>query len=316
MNPPRLGVTFPLWPFDVRRSAELATEAEGLGYTDAWTAETSGPDGLSVATALGVVTKTMRIGCAVVPAYTRPPALIAMGALAAHEASGGRFCLGLGSSSPVIVERWMGEAFELPYTKVKETLAATKSALSGEKVRFEGQTLKVDGFKLDSAAEVPIFLAALGPKMMKLAADESDGIALFLATEEGVKIAKAAAGGKEVIERIICCPDLPVDEVKQMARWMLGPYLAVPAYNRFLALQGYEAEAADLMSRWSSGDRAGALEALTDEVLESLVLMGPSGACKERLGSFRAAGLDTPILMFVSPQGGEGTLAAMRAMAP
>jgi alkanesulfonate monooxygenase SsuD/methylene tetrahydromethanopterin reductase-like flavin-dependent oxidoreductase (luciferase family) len=216
----------------------------------------------------------------------------------------------------VIVERWMGEPFELPYTKVKETLEATQAALSGEKVRFSGRTLKVDGFKLDSAAEVPVFLAALGPKMMQLAAEKADGIALFLATEEGVRIAKAAAGDKEVIERIICCPDLPVDEVRQMARWMLGPYLAVPAYNRFLAVQGYETEAADILSRWSSGDRAGALEALTDQILDALVLMGSSGACKERLESFRAAGLDTPILMLVSPQGGEGTLAAMKSMAP
>lgn len=316
MNPSRLGMTFPLWPFDVRRSCELAVEAESLGYTDAWTAETSGPDGLSVATALGVVTQSMRIGCAVVPAYTRPPALIAMGALAAHEASAGRFCLGIGSSSPVIVERWMGAPFELPYTKVKETLEATQAAFTGEKVKYSGRTLQVNGFKLDSAARVPIFLAALGPKMMKLAAESADGIALFLATEEGVRIAKAAAGEKEVIERIICCPDLPVDEVRQMARWMLGPYLAVPAYNRFLALQGYETEAADLLARWSSGDRAGALEALTDEILDDLVLMGPSGACKERLESFRLAGLDTPILMLVSPQGGDGTLAAMRSMAP
>jgi hypothetical protein len=107
-----------------------------------------------------------------------------------------------------------------------------------------------------------------------------------------------------------------VDEVRQMARWMLGPYLAVPAYNRFLAAQGYETEAADILNRWSSGDRAGALEALTDQILDALVLMGSSGACKERLESFRAAGLDTPILMLVSPQGGEGTLAAMKSMAP
>lgn len=316
MDQPRLGLTFPLWPFDVRRSCELAVEAEALGYSDAWTAETSGPDGLSVATALGVVTESMRVGCAVVPAYTRPPALIAMGALAAHEASGGRFSLGIGASSPVIVERWMGAPFELPYTKVKETLRATKAAFTGEKVRFSGETLQIDGFKLDSAAEVPIFLAALGPKMMKLAAEEADGIALFLATEEGVRIAKAAAGDKEVIERIICCPDLPVDEVRQMARWMLAPYLAVPAYNSFLSAQGYETEAADILARWGSGDRPGALEALTDEIIDALVMMGPAEVCKERLESFRAAGLDTPILMLVSPQGGDGTLAAMRSMAP
>jgi probable F420-dependent oxidoreductase len=312
----RLGLTFPLFPFDVRRSCELAKEAESLGYTDGWTAETAGPDGLAVATALGVSTETMRIGCAVVPAYSRPPALIAMGALAAHQASSGRFCLGIGSSSPVIVDRWMGIPFEQPYLKVKETLRATRAALSGEKVKFAGETLRVDGFKLDVAADVPIYLAALGPQMMNLAAKEADGIALFLATEEGVRIARRAAGDAEVVERIICVPDVPVEDVRGMARWMLAPYLAVPAYNNFLAAQGFEGQAKDIINRWTSGDRNGALEALSDEVIDALVLMGPSAACKERLDSFREAGLDTPILMIVAPQGEEGTLGAMRALAP
>lgn len=139
----RLGLTFPVWPHDLRRSCELAREAEGLGYTDGWTAETAGPDGLAAATAIGAVTDTMRIGCAVVPAFTRPPGLIAMGALAAHQASGGRFCLGLGASSPIIVERWMGGTFERPLRRVEETLEAVRAALAGDKVTLDGDTVRI-----------------------------------------------------------------------------------------------------------------------------------------------------------------------------
>ena len=312
----RLGLTFPLFPLDVRRSCAVAGEAEDLGYTDGWTAETAGPDGLAVATALGVSTKTMRIGCAVVPAFTRPPALIAMGALAAHQASAGRFCLGIGASSPTIVERWMGVPFEQPLERVRETLLAVKTALSGEKVKLDGSTLTVSGFKLEAAADVPTYLAALGPKMMELAAAEADGLALFLAAEEGVRMAKAASGGKEVVGRLICCPDEPVDDLRHLLRWQLTPYIAVPAYNRFIAAQGFESEASAVAKAWGAGDRNIALEAVSDRLIDSLALIGPAEACTERLDSFREAGLDTPILMLISPQGAEGTLAAMRALGP
>lgn len=315
---PRLGLTFPIWPTDVRRSCEVARRAESRGYTDAWSAETAGPDGLAVATALGAVTETMRIGCAVIPAYTRPPALIAMGALAAQQASGGRFCLGLGASSPTIVERWMGIPFERPLQQVTETLAAVKQALAGEKVDVAGEKVTVKGFRLETppSQPVPLFLAALGPQMMKLAADQADGIALFLAAEAGVRLAVKAAPGKEVVARLLCCPDEPVEDIRPVARWQLTPYIAVPAYNRFIAAQGFEKEAADVARLWGAGDRTAALESVTDELIDALVLMGPAAECKERLDSFREAGLGTPILMLFSPQGADGTLAAVESMAP
>ncbi|MEA2461204.1 MAG: hypothetical protein QOH90_1381 [Actinomycetota bacterium] len=315
---PRLGLTFPFWPTDVRQSCDVARRAESIGYTDAWSAETAGPDGLAVATALGVVTETMRIGCAVVPAYTRPPALIAMGALAAQQASGGRFCLGIGASSPTIVDHWMGIPFERPLQRVTETLRVVKGALAGDKMHLDGDTLRVKGFKLETppTAPVPIFLAALGPRMMQLAHDEADGIALFLASEEGVRLAQKAAPGKEVVARLLCCPDEPVEDIRPLARWQLTPYIAVPAYNNFISSQGFEKEAADVARLWGTGDRAAALEAVTDELIDALVLMGPAEACKERLDSFRDAGLGTPILMLFSPKGAEGTIAAVEAMAP
>jgi probable F420-dependent oxidoreductase len=271
-----------------------------------------------VATALGAVTQTLRIGCAVVPAFTRPPALIAMGALAAQQASAGRFCLGIGASSPTIVDRWMGIPFEQPLRRVKETLSVVKKALAGEKVALTGDTLRVKGFKLDPPPEVPvpIFLAALGPQMMKLANDEADGIALFLASEEGVRLAAKAAPDKEVVARILCCPDEPEEDIRPLARWQLTPYIAVPAYNRFITAQGFEKEAAEVSRLWGEGDRNGALEAVTDELIDALVILGPAARCKERLDSFREAGLGTPILMLFSPKGADGTTAAMEALAP
>lgn len=313
----RLGVTFPLFPLNVRDSCEAAKRAEALGYTDAWTAEVSGPDGLSVATAIGAVTEKIRVGCAIVPAFTRPPALLAMGALAAHQASAGRFVLGIGASSPTIVGSWMGIPFEKPLTRVKETLDAVRAALAGDKVTAHADSFSIDGFRLEAPApEVPIFLAALGPKMLALAAESADGVALYLGAEEGVRIARQAVGDKEIVERIICVPDVPVEDVVPMLRFQMAPYIAVPAYNRYLQAQGFEAEAGAVAKRWGEGDRKGAVDAITDEMVDALTLLGPAERCKERLEAFRAAGLDTPILMLMSPSGPEGALQALERMAP
>lgn len=314
----RLGITVPAVPLDVRESCELAARAETLGYTDAWSAEASGPDGFSVASAVGVVTEKMRIGIAIVPIYTRPPALLAMSTLAAHEATSGRFCLGLGASSPVIVERWMGQSFNKPVTRMRETIEVVNAALTGDKVNFEGTTVNVRGFRMEGAAKdrVPIFVAALGPKMLELAEEVADGVALFLTSEEGVRLAKKGAPSCETLARLICFIDEDLAEVRPFARWLIAPYLVVPGYNRFIAAQGFEHVARAVSEKWTAGDRQGALEAITDEVVDALTVSGPAGACKERIESFRDAGLDTPVLMLLSQKGPQAVTAAVEAMAP
>jgi probable F420-dependent oxidoreductase len=314
----RLGLTIPLLNHDVRKTCELAKEAEELGYTDAWAAETSGSDGFSVASAVGVSTTALRIGIAIVPVYTRPPALIAMSALAAQQACAGRFVLGLGASSEVIVSGWMNERYEKPVVRVRETVEAVRKALTGEKVRYEGETVRVSGFKLDEPPEIPIpiYLAALGPRMLALADEIGDGVALFLASEEGVRIAAKAAPNKEIVERIVCVPNEPAEEVRGTFRWLFAPYLAVPGYNRFVAAQGFEAEAEGVSTAWASGDRKAALDAVSDRLIDAMLISGPAERCKERLESFRDAGLTTPILFFLSSRGPEAIVEGLRAMAP
>lgn len=305
-------------PFDVRKSCELAARAEALGYTDAWSAESNGPDAFSVASAVGIVTETMRIGTAIVPVFTRPPALIAMSTLAAQQACGGRFCLGLGASSETIVQRWMGLDFDRPLATIRETVEVVRAALTGEKVDLEGETVTIKGFRLESAspAEVPMFVAALGPKMLALADDIADGVALFLAAEEGVRIARKEAPSCEILARLICFVGDTFDEVRDFARWLLTPYLVVPGYNRFVAAQGFEREAAEVVTKWHVGDRQGALEAITDELIRALVVVGPAEECKERIESLREAGLDTPVLLLLSQKGPNAIESAIEEMAP
>ena len=313
----RLGLTVPVLPFDVRRSVELARKAEDLGYTDAWAAESSGTDGFSVASAVGIATEKMRIGIAIVPIYTRPPALMAMSTLAAHQACAGRFCLGLGASSPTIVERWMGLEFTKPLARTRETIDAVRAALTGDKVTVDGETVHVKGFRLEQGTtdKIPIFLAALGPKMLELAEEKADGVALFLASEAGVRYVKERAPSCETLARLICFVGDEPAEVRDFARWLLTPYLTVPGYNRFVAAQGFEEEAAAVTTAWGAGDRQGAVAAISDELVDALVVAGPVEACKERIASFRDAGLDTPVLLLLSQKGPQAIERALEDMA-
>jgi probable F420-dependent oxidoreductase len=313
----RLGLTVPVLPFDVRKSCELARRAEDLGYTDAWAAEASGTDGFSVASAVGIATEKMRIGIAIVPIFTRPPALIAMSTLAASQACGGRFCLGLGASSPTIVERWMGIGFDKPLLRARETIESVQAALTGDKVDYSGDTVRIKGFRMEQGVtgKVPLFLAALGPKMLELANEKADGVALFLASEEGVRYAKKHAPSCETLARLICFIGDEPEEVRDFARWLLTPYLTVPGYNRFVAAQGFEGEAEQVATKWAAGDRQGALGAISDDLVDALIVAGPVEACKERLTSYREAGLDTPVLMLLSQKGPQAVERAIEEMA-
>lgn len=313
----KLGVTVPLPGFSVRGACDLARRAEELGYTDAWSSEVSGPDGFSVAAAVGATTTSMRIGCAIAPAFSRPPALLAMSALAASQASDGRFVMGLGASTPTIVENWMGIPFDRPLTRMRETIEVVTRALAGEKVTYTGKTVKLDGFRLEGApADVPIFLAALGPKMMDLANSETAGIVLYAASEEGVRLARSSAPNIEVAARLICIPDQPVDEVREFARFLLTPYVAADGYNSWIARQGFEEEARSVRAAWDERDRKKAVAAMSDRLVDALVITGPATACKQRLDGFRDAGLDTPILLFIAQGGPAQAAAMMESMAP
>lgn len=302
---------------DVRATVELAAEAEALGYSDLWAAEVSGTDGLAVCTAIGVKTNTARIGVAITPVYSRPPALLAMGAAAAQQASAGRFVLGLGASTPTIVENWMGQTFERPVGRMRETMDFLRKAWAGEKVDHSG-TFSARGFRLESPLEktVPIFLAALGPQMLRLAVRSADGVALFATSEEGVRLAREAVGDKELVARLIVVPGGTAEEVHPFAKWMLAPYIAAPGYNPWIARQGFEDEANAIARRWGDGDRAGARDAVSERLVEALVLYGDAARIKERLDSFYEAGLSTPILMVLSQQGPDALRSAVKELAP
>src|SRR4051794_27259662 len=175
--PKRPGMTVPL-PGPLHSHRDKLAELADLGYTDIWSAEADGADAFTPLAMAAAWEPRLRLGTAIVPAYTRSPACFAQSVASLADAAPGRFAIGVGSSSNVIVERWNGVPFVEPYKKVRDVVRFLRDSLGGEKVSKQYDTFEVQGFKLGVRPEVipPILIAALREGMLKLAAREADGV--------------------------------------------------------------------------------------------------------------------------------------------
>ncbi len=143
----RYGMTVPFGG-PLHEQADRFRELSELGYTDAWTADADGHRGRTPLSLASVWAPELRLGTAILPAYTRGPALLAQSAAALASAAPGRFVLGIGSSSNVIVERWNAIAFEEPYQRVRDTVRFLRAAFTGEKVTEDFESFEIRGFRL------------------------------------------------------------------------------------------------------------------------------------------------------------------------
>jgi alkanesulfonate monooxygenase SsuD/methylene tetrahydromethanopterin reductase-like flavin-dependent oxidoreductase (luciferase family) len=166
----RYGLTVPLAGIGLADHRDVYRELVDLGYTDAWTAESDGFDGFTPLALAAAWAPELRLGVAIIPAFTRGPALLAQSAAGLADAAPGRFVLGVGSSSNVIVERWNGIPFVQPYQRTRDTVRFLKAALGGEKIRETYETFEVDGFRLGVTIDQqpPILVAALREGMLRL----------------------------------------------------------------------------------------------------------------------------------------------------
>lgn len=293
-------------PFDVplNEQREWFEELETLGYTDAWTAEATAGDGFTPLVLASQWAPKLRLGTAIIPAFTRGPALMAQTAASLAELAPGRVALGIGTSSDVIVERWNGIPFQDPYKRVRDMTRFLKLALSGEKVDEAFETFTIKGFKLGRPLAVPpqILIAALRPGMLKLAGKESDGVIInWLSADDVSKVVAVvneAAGGapREVVARLFVCPNPDRELVHKMARFSIAAYLNVPVYAKFHEWLGNGPELQGMWDAWKAGDRKAALAAIPDEVVDRLVIHGTPDECRAHIQRFVDAGVTTPAL--------------------
>lgn len=285
---------------------EIVAALPGLGYTDAWSAEVNGTDAFTPLVLAAQWASELRLGTAIAPIYTRGPALLAMSGAALAGLAPGRFVLGIGTSSPAVVERWNAAELARPYQRARDMLRFLRHALSGEKVTEQYQTFRVDGFRLEAAPATPpaLALAALRPQMIKLAAAEADAaITNWLAPHDVPTVRAVAGPGCELVARIFVCPTPDAGVARAIGRRMIAAYMTVPAYAAFHAWLGRGEAMRAMQEAWAAGDRKGAVAAIGDQVVDDLIVHGAPQACRERVAEYQAKGLDTPVIAVVPPPG-------------
>ena len=320
---PRYGMTVPLAGRRLHEHREVFRELVDLGYTDVWTAESDGADGLTPLALAAAWAPELRLGVAILPAFTRGPALMAQSAGALADAAPGRFALGVGASSNVIVERWNGIPFAEPYERTRDTVRFLKRALAGEKVTETYGTFSVDGFRCGVVPEQrpPILVAALREGMLRLAGREGDGAIINwlsagdVATVAPIVQAAAGGGAPEIVARIFVCPSTDADAVRAQARRAIAAYLNVPVYRAFHHWIGRADDLQPMWDAWAGGDRRRALEVIPDHVVDELFVHGAPEACREHIQRYVDNGVDTPALS-VMGFAGVDPMEAVRALAP
>ncbi len=299
----RYGMTIPMAGVPLSEHKEWFREMVDLGYTDLWSSEAGGHDGFTPLAMAAAWAPEFRLGIAIIPAYTRGPALLAMSVASLADAAPGRFVMGIGTSSNVIVERWNGIPFEQPYARVRDTVKFLRKALTGEKVDEEYETFTVKGYRLQMPAlaqQPPILVGALRQGMLKLAGRLGDGAILNWLSAEDVKTVApyvhAGGEGKEIVARLFVVPTADRAVARAIARRAIAAYLTVPVYAAFHEWLGRSDLLAGLWAHWKAGDRKAALEAIPDEVVDDLVIHGSPEECREHIERYRAAGVTTPAL--------------------
>ena len=315
------GITIPFDRVPLHAQRERIAELAALGYTDAWSAETDGADAFTPLVLTSQWAPSLRLGTAIVPVFTRGPAVIAQSAAAMAQAAPGRFVLGLGTSSNVIVGRWNGLEFDEPYKRLRDTVRFVRAALTGEKVTESYDTFAVRGFRLSAIPEqpVPILVAALREGMLNLAGREGDGAIInWLSADDVARVAPivtAHGADKEIVARIFVVPSEDTDTVRAQARYAIAQYLNVPVYAAFHEWLGRAPQLQGMWDAWNGGDRAAALAAIPDSVVDDLIVHGSYEQCRAHIQRYIDNGVTTPALAVLG-MAGVDTEAAVRELTP
>lgn len=312
--------------------ARVARDAEELGYSTVGFGETTGWDSVALLTVLAERTDSIGIADDVIGPFSRSPGQIAQAAASVQSLADGRLRLGLGTSSPALVEGWHGLSFDAPLRRLRETIDIVKLATSGETVTYDGQVFTPDGFQLDlpTPVEVPIDVAALGPKGVELAGRFADGWVPQLFTPAGLEDRlEDLRRGADLGDRdpdalrtsllLRACALEDGEKARHLGRQHVAFMISLygPFYRQSIAEQGYEEMVETVRGRWQDGDREAAVAAVDDAVLDGLVACGTPDEVNAIVDEFGAIdGCDAVRVGWVGPADDEAIEATMRAVAP
>lgn len=318
----KLGVHIGYWGLGLTSEDQLSIvqEAERLGYDSVWTAEAYGSDAATVLGWLAGQTSKIRLGSGIFQMPGRSAAMTAMTAATIDQLSNGRMILGIGSSGPQVAEGWHGQRFAQQLQRTREYVAVVRMALARERVEFHGETLTLplpDGpgkaLKLTIGTvqdQIPIYLAAIGPKNTALAGEIADGWIPTLFSPEHVSqlrplLEEGAARSGRSLEGFDIAPTVNVfitDDLKA-ARDAMRPFIALYVggmgsrkqnfYNNLVQRYGFEQAAAKIQDLYLEGKREEAMAEIPDELIDMVSLCGPKEHVRERLAVYRDAGVGT-----------------------
>jgi F420-dependent oxidoreductase-like protein len=300
-------------------------EAERLGFDSVWSAEAYGSDAVTLITWAAARTERIGVGSAVMQMPARSPAATAMTAITLDHLTGGRFRLGLGVSGPQVSEGWHGVPFEGPLQRTREYVEIVRTILRREKpLEFHGSHYDVPlqggtglGKPLKTIvhplrSDLPIYLAAIGPKNIALTAEIADGwLPTFYAPAHASVFSEAleeglGRAGKDRSQFDVApfAPVLVGDDI-QACRDLVKPMLALYVggmgakgknfYNSLVGRYGYEAEAATIQDLYLEGRKGEAAAAVPDALVDDVALVGPKERIAEQLQLWQEAGVDTLI---------------------
>ena len=304
----------------VSEELRFARESERLGFDSLWVGEPYGNDAATVLAWFAGATSRIRLGSAILAIPGRTAAMTAQTAATLDAISGGRLILGLGTSGPQVSEGWHGVPFARQLTRTREYIDVARMALRREVVRYDGQTIQLplpDGpgkaLKLimrPVRAEVPIYLAAMGPRNVRLCGEIADGwLPLWWAPEHAARLAQPLHEGREAAGRsrdsVAVVPNVMVriDPDEQAARDLVRPMLALYVggmgsreqnfYHRLIASYGYEDIATRVQDLYLDGHQREATALIPDDLIDLVCLCGSAARVADRLGAYAHAGADT-----------------------
>jgi alkanesulfonate monooxygenase SsuD/methylene tetrahydromethanopterin reductase-like flavin-dependent oxidoreductase (luciferase family) len=294
---------------------ELAQLAEAHGFACAWGGEANNKDPTVMLSAVAAVTKRLQIGSAVYHILGRTPATLALQAAGLDELSQGRFLLGIGVSNPTIAQ-WHGLPSDRPLARVKEYLEIVRMAMNGEKVNFSGEFYSARGFRLafkPSGRKVPVYLAAFGPKMTRLAGTLTDGVLINMANPPEIRRiaeqarAGAKEGGKdpdglEIICKVRCSVAADRAEAREALSHALTYYALADYYRDLLTRMGFGAEIEAMRAAWRSGGFHAARRLITDRLFDGLPMVAATSVeeIREKIKPYAEAGATRIILPYVA----------------
>ncbi|MGI9658371.1 MAG: LLM class flavin-dependent oxidoreductase [Gaiellaceae bacterium] len=305
----------------IELSLGYAERAEASGFGSVWLSEITFGDVVTPAAAVAARTERIGIGTGIVGLWSRTPATTALTAASLQQLSQGRLMLGLGLQSRSYVESWHGQSYGKPLGAMREYLTILRQALDGETVTLEGDYFSIRGFHLDlppPEKRIPLYVAAIGPKMLQLAGELADGVIGYVYSEEYVRnvvvpnleLGAARAGrsleGFDIaggFPSVVTEDDAGVELARGQAMMFATATKSAPAYAESIAQAGFGAERDRVAELVAAGELEAAVAAVPAAMADAVTISGTPDHARARIAAYHDAGLTTVVLN-PSPPGG------------